>query len=61
MLLVAWLKNAFVSDDVPATWIRFRLREWCGRAAEVLSRPVEKTESESPWALKTRTQPSSME
>lgn len=41
-VLVAWLKNAFESDDVPATWIRFRLREWCGRASKFSAGPLRK-------------------
>ncbi len=41
-VLVAWLKNAFLSDDVPATWIRFRLREWCGRASKFSAGPLRK-------------------
>jgi hypothetical protein len=44
-VLVAWLKNAFDSDDVPATWIRFRLREWCGRASKFSDGPLRKKKS----------------
>jgi hypothetical protein len=44
-VLVAWLKNAFESDDIPATWVRFRLREWCGRASKFSDGPLRKRKS----------------
>jgi hypothetical protein len=38
--LIVWLTNAFDSSDVPTTWERFRLREWCGRAAKFANGPL---------------------
>jgi hypothetical protein len=40
--LTLWLKNAFESNDIPPTWERFRLREWCGRAAKFANGPLVK-------------------
>jgi hypothetical protein len=38
--LIRWLQNAFESTDVPPTWERFRLREWCGRATKFSAGPL---------------------
>lgn len=43
--LILWLRNAFDSDDIPPTWEKFRLREWCGRAAKFSAGPLRKKDT----------------
>lgn len=56
--LILWLRNAFESSDVPPTWERFRLREFCSRAAKFSGGPLlKKTGRTRPANLETAADP----